>query len=127
MKITKNFSKHEFESKDGATMPNDVFENVKQLAANLQALRDELGISIKINSGYRSPEYNKKVGGAKNSQHLLGKAADMKVEGKTPKEIADLIEKLIKAGKMKEGGIGIYNTFTHYDFRGTKARWDFRT
>jgi hypothetical protein len=55
MKLTNNFSKSEFDSKDGAEMPDDVLENVKKLAGYLQILRDHLGKSIKINSGYRSP------------------------------------------------------------------------
>jgi hypothetical protein len=55
MKLTKNFSKLEFDSKDGAEMPNEVLENVKKLAGYLQILRDHLDKSIKINSGYRSP------------------------------------------------------------------------
>jgi uncharacterized protein YcbK (DUF882 family) len=126
VKLTKNFTKAEFESKDGAIMPDNVLSNIKILAKNLQVLRDEIGLSIKVNSGYRSAEYNKKVGGALNSQHLQGKASDLSVSGKTPKEVSDIIEKLINSGKMQQGGIGIYNTFTHYDIRGNKARWDNR-
>jgi len=45
------------------------------------------------------------------------------VDGMTPQEVADLIEELISQGKMKEGGLGRYNTFTHYDIRGYNARW----
>jgi len=123
MKITKNFSLEEFNCKDGSDMPNSVMINIIQLAKNLQVLRDYLGVSITVNSGYRSPKYNARVGGVKNSQHLLGKASDLMVKGFTPKQVADAIEKLIKEGKMQQGGIGVYPTFTHYDIRGTKARW----
>jgi uncharacterized protein YcbK (DUF882 family) len=122
-KITENFSLHEFNCKDGSLIPNEYLPNVIELANNLQVLRDEIGKPITINSGYRSPKYNAKVGGARNSQHLKGKASDLRVSGITPKELAEVIEKLIKEGKMKQGGIGIYKTFTHYDIRGTKARW----
>jgi uncharacterized protein YcbK (DUF882 family) len=72
MKLTNNFSKSEFDSKDGAEMPDDVLENVKKLAEQLQILRDFLNVPIKINSGYRSPAHNKKIGGVKNSIHLTG-------------------------------------------------------
>jgi hypothetical protein len=48
----------------------------------------------------------------------------MKVKGMTPKQVLLVIERLIKEGKMMQGGIGVYNTFTHYDIRGTKARWN---
>ena len=122
-KITKNFSLEEFKCKDGSEIPNDVLPNIIELANNLQVLRDAIGKSITINSGYRSPKYNAKIGGVKDSQHVKGKASDLRVSGMTPKELAEVIEELIKRKKMKEGGIGIYPNFTHYDIRGTKARW----
>ena len=122
-KITTNFSLEEFKCKDGSEIPNDVLPNIIELAKNLQVLRDAIGKSITINSGYRSPKYNAKIGGVKDSQHVKGKASDLRVSGMTPKELAEVIEKLIKRKKMKEGGIGIYPNFTHYDIRGTKARW----
>lgn len=124
MKLTENFSKKEFDSKDGSAMPPLVLENIKKVAQNLQVLRDYLGASIKINSGYRSPSHNAKVGGVKNSQHVLGIAADISVVGKTPKQVADAIIKLQKEGKMAKGGVGLYNTFVHFDVRGVNARWD---
>lgn len=125
MQLTKNFTKKEFECRDGSVMPPQVLENVKIVAQQLQILRDFVGKNIVINSGYRSPSYNKRVGGAPKSQHLLGKAADITIAGMTPKKVAQIIENLIKEGKMKQGGIGIYKGFTHYDIRGVKARWDF--
>lgn len=124
--LTNNFSKSEFDSKDGSTMPADVLKNIQELAKNLQVLRDFLGKKITINSGYRSPKYNATIKNASpNSQHILGKAADIVIQGVSPKKVAQTIENLIKEGKMKQGGIGIYKTFTHYDIRGVKARWDF--
>jgi uncharacterized protein YcbK (DUF882 family) len=122
-KITTNFSLEEFKCKDGSDIPNDVLKNIIELAKNLQVLRDAIGKSITINSGYRSPKYNAKIGGVKNSQHVKGKASDLRVSGMTPKEVALVIEGLIEQGKMKQGGIGIYPNFTHYDIRGVKARW----
>lgn len=123
MILTKNFRKKEFESKDGAEMPSDVLENIKELATNLQVLRDELKAPITINSGYRSPKHNFNVGGASRSQHLLGNASDIVVDGYTPKEVAIVIEELIKEGKMKQGGLKAYQSFVHYDIRGVKSRW----
>ena len=124
-KLTENFSLEEFKCKDGSDIPNEYLPNAIQLAKNLQVLRDFIKKPITINSGYRSPKYNasEKVKGAKNSQHLLAKAADLRVDGITPKELAKVIESLIKDGKMQQGGVGIYPTFVHYDIRGTKARW----
>lgn len=126
MKLTENFLKTEFDSRDGAPMPDAVLKEVKNLATQLQALRNHLGKPININSGYRSPAYNRRVGGAVNSQHLIGKAADIRVFGAKPEMVAQAIELLIAKGAMGQGGIGIYNTFVHYDTRGKKARWDFR-
>jgi uncharacterized protein YcbK (DUF882 family) len=123
MILTKNFNKQEFDSKDGAEMPLEVLQNIKELATNLQVLRDELKAPITINSGYRSPKHNAKIGGAKRSQHLLGTASDIVVSGHTPQEVAFVIEELIRSGKMKQGGLKAYNSFTHYDIRGVRARW----
>ena len=122
MKLTNNFNLDEF-NKHGFALNETVLRNLQALANNLQVLRDEVKKPIKITSGYRSPEHNAKVGGAKSSKHITGQAADLKIEGYTPKQVAALIEKLIAAGKMEEGGIGTYSTWTHYDHRGSKARW----
>lgn len=126
MKLTKNFTKAEFDSKDGAEMPLNVLSNIIKLAGELQRVRDVVGVPITINSAYRSPEHNAKVGGAKRSQHLYGRAADIVVQGKTPKEVYDLIEGMIACGDMLQGGLGLYDTFVHYDIREGKARWDYR-
>jgi uncharacterized protein YcbK (DUF882 family) len=123
MQLTQNFSLQEFACKDGTQVPAELLPNVQKLAAQLQILRDYLGESIHINSGYRSPEHNKKVGGKKASQHLLAKAADITVKSKTPKQLAAIIEKLISEGKLKFGGMGVYPGFVHVDIRNGKARW----
>ena len=122
-KLTKNFSLEEFKCKDGSDIPNNVLSNIIELAKNLQVLRDTINKTISITSGYRSPKYNAKIGGVKNSQHVKGTASDIQIKGMTPKEVALVIEELIKSGKMKQGGIGVYPNFTHYDIRGVKARW----
>jgi uncharacterized protein YcbK (DUF882 family) len=126
MQLTTNFSLSEFESKDGSETPGILQKNIKELAKNLQVLRDHFGKPIKVNSGYRSPEHNARVGGGKRSQHLLGTAADIVIDGVSNDLIADTIEQFIREGKMQQGGLGRYDDFTHYDIRGVKARWDFR-
>lgn len=115
MQLTINFNLKELASKDGAVTPEHVIENLKELAYNLQVLRDFLGTSLHINSGYRSPAYNKKVGGAKFSQHVEGKAADISSSKFTPDQIHAAILKLIGEGLMKQGGLGIYNSWVHYE------------
>ena len=124
MKLTKNFNLSEFDCHDGTKVPTEFIPNAQKVANNLQVLRDHLKVPIRITgSGYRTPSHNKKVGGAKNSQHLTCSAADINADGYTPKQLATEIEALIAAKKMKQGGIGIYKGFVHYDCRGTKARW----
>ena len=127
MKVSTHFSKSEFECADGSEMPVEVFNNVIDVALNLEVIRAHFGAPVSINSAYRSPVHNREVGGSETSQHLSGKAADIVIQGVSPSEVADAIEFLIETGMMKEGGLGRYDTFTHYDIRGTKARWDYTT
>tara|TARA_R110000851_G_scaffold320963_1_gene486092 strand:- start:309 stop:710 length:402 start_codon:yes stop_codon:yes gene_type:complete len=124
IQLTNNFNKIEFESKDGSEMPNWVLVNIKELAKDLQVIRDYIKTPIHINSAYRSPSHNKKIGGKKNSYHIKGMAADITVKGYTPRKLARVILKLIKAGKLEDGGLGLYNGFIHWDIRGRKGRWD---
>ena len=124
--MTKNFKLKEFECKCGCDMPLEVYENVIKLAGQLQFLRDYTDRPITINSAYRCPEHNAKVGGSKTSQHLLGKAADITIQSLKPAEVFVLIEDLIDMGHMLQGGLGLYEEkgFVHYDIRKTKARWN---
>ena len=62
MKLEENFSLHEFRCKDGTDVPEDLIENVKKLAKNLQILRNHIQRPITIMSGYRTPDYNNKCG-----------------------------------------------------------------
>ena len=126
MKLTNNFALEEFASPDSDCFPISVINNLYELAQNLEKLRSRLGVAIHVNSGWRTKEHNRRVRGESDSQHLYGKAADIWSEIYSPKEIYDLIEQLINAGAMQQGGLGLYNTFVHYDIRGTKARWDYR-
>ena len=129
--MTKNFNIEEFQCKGNlkgcdCQMPDDVYNNIQELAENLQIVRDMLQEPIKVNSGWRCENYNRKIKGAKRSQHLLGKAADIRIKDLTPDEVANAIDKLQEGGFIKKGGLGRYNSFTHYDIRGRKARWDNR-
>ena len=124
MKLTANFSRAEFDCKDGTKVPTRFLANVRKLAEQLQALRDHIKEPVMITgSGYRTPEHNRRVGGAPNSQHLTASGADINARNYTPRQLANVIEKLIKEGKMMQGGIGVYKGFVHYDIRGTRARW----
>lgn len=123
MRLTENFWIHEFDCRDGTRVPYKYVPNITRLADCLQVIRDEVKGPIQIVSGYRTVTHNAKIGGAPRSQHLIGKAADIVSQKHTPKQLAAIIEKLIRQGKIKQGGIGIYKSYVHYDIRGTRARW----
>jgi uncharacterized protein YcbK (DUF882 family) len=100
----------------------------------LEALRDTLisalqhPVRIKITSGCRCSEHNKIVGGAKNSLHTLGKAADIqcdKFKGTWSRIDPDYVADI--ADKLEANGLGRYDTFTHVDSRDGAARWDQRS
>lgn len=129
MQLTKNFSLSEFSCHDKkrTPVPAELIPNVQKLANELQKIRDYIGCPIHINSGYRTPEYNKTLeGSATHSQHLLALAADCTTINHTPDQFADLVEKLISDGVVNIKGLGRYNGFTHLDCRNKKARWDMR-
>lgn len=114
-KLSANFKVKEFACKDGS----DVVFVSPELVDVLQKIRNHFGKPVNINSGYRTPTYNKKVGGVAQSQHLYGTAVDVYINGVTPKAVAEYAETLLG----NKGGIGIYSSFTHIDVREAKARW----
>ena len=123
MKLTENFDLHEFSCNDGTQVPPIYHDNVIELAKNLQILRDYIKQPISINSAYRHRDYNTKIGGKPNSQHLTASAADITVKSMSPRKLKGVIEKLIAQKKLWFGGIGLYPGFVHVDIRDTPARW----
>lgn len=123
MQVTKNFKLSELEFSD--QVPPELIANAVELLQNLQVIRDHFQKPIIIISGYRSPTRNEQVGGAKKSQHMEAKAADIKINGIPTQELYSRIDKLMSQGKIKVGGLGFYpdQGFVHYDIRGIKARW----
>ena len=137
MQLTKNFNIDEFiysrfynqEQQNRVVFDfyNDaeLLNQAQKLAIQLQVLRNYLNTSISINISYRPRWYELEKGRSGNSQHCLGKAVDIKVKGFTPKQVYEAIEHLINEGLMLQGGLGLYNSFIHYDigFNGKKRRW----
>jgi len=120
---TKNFKPSEMNSRISGQVPEHLETNAQELLENLQVLRDELDAPVTIISGWRSKEHNDQVGGAKNSQHLYARAADIKVKGVHPVDVFKTVVRLIEEGKMKRGGVGLYGSWVHYDTRGHNVRW----
>lgn len=113
--LSKNFQGKEFACKDGS----DYILVSTDLVKLLQNIRDHFGQAVTINSAYRNASYNRKVGGVSNSQHIYGTAADIVVRGVTPLEVAQYVETV----QPNNGGIGVYDSFTHVDVRASRARW----
>lgn len=116
VKLSKNFTVKEFACSDGT---DTVFISLA-LVNLLQKIRDHFGKAVIINSAYRTEAHNKAIGGATYSQHKYGLAADIHINGVTPKEIAAYVETLMPSS----GGIGIYKNFVHVDVRRVKSRWN---
>lgn len=117
--IGKHFKVREFQSKDG----HPVVLIDDGLVKMLDQIRDYFGKEVIINSGYRTASHNAAVGGVSNSQHTLGKAADIVVKGVPPAAVQTY------AYDQLNGTVGTYSTFTHIDTRTTvklfRGNWDF--
>lgn len=83
----------------------------------VQKIREHFGKPLVINSGYRCKSHNAEVGGASKSKHMDGMAADIRISGVEPTEIAKYAESL---GIL---GIGLYDSFVHIDTRTSKYFW----
>jgi hypothetical protein len=98
--LTANFSLHELTKSETALrldMPNEPgateIANLTLLAGEvLQKVRDHYGKGVKVNSGYRSPDVNAKVGGSRTSDHCRGMAADIEIPGVPNAELAEWIK-----------------------------------
>lgn len=112
-------------SSDGVVLPKAGYGVARKAFEQLQIIGNEaskIGLTgLTINSHYRSPVYNCQIKATPNSMHKTGGAIDI---GTTdPKKLYNLITGLISQGKILEGGVGLYNSFVHYDIRGKYARW----
>jgi len=113
---------------NGWDVPDELLKSILPTIKILQKLRTQYQKPIYINSTYRSPSYNKAIGGASNSLHLKFNAIDFTIADK--KDLHKLYLTLDSwDDKKKRGfGIGYYkNRFIHFDTRGTLglkgARW----
>lgn len=120
--LTPHFSLSEFRSRDGAPMTPAVEANIRRLAVQLQRVRDRLGAPMRITSGYRSPEHNRRVGGAPRSLHVRGLAADIASPAGAP-VVHATIRRAIRSGAVRDGGLGLYSSWVHYDLGPAGRRW----
>ena len=105
----KHFINDEFRCKCCEELP--VGGMSTKLLDLLDDLRDKVGKSVFVSSGYRCPSHNASSGGVKGSYHTLGMASDIFVIGLLPIELAKIC---VDVGFT---GIGVYDTFVHVDVR----------
>lgn len=143
-----HFSWGELGCSDGSVVPAELRPGTLELVGYLEAIRAACGghpMRVKV---YRSPRWNDHVGGAERSQHLLARAADIRIAGVAPQIVHATVLRLIAKGEIAEGGVGLYlprpalearpatattkarparaariTGWVHYDCRGTRARW----
>ena len=121
-KLAPDFKVREFRCKDGS----DEILVDEALVLLLQCIREHFGKAVTITSGYRTPAHNAKAGGTRFSQHLYGRAADIRVQGASVEEVAACAERLLHGC----GGVGRYPAkagraagWVHVDTRPNKSRW----
>ena len=116
IKLSNNFKIKEFQCKDGT---DEVLID-SDLVNLLQKIRDHFKKSVIITSGYRTPNYNVKIGGSSTSYHVKGMAADIRVSGVNPVTVG------MYAESIGARGIGLYafeGGFVHIDTRQMHYRW----
>lgn len=114
--LALHFKVKEFASKDGS----DTVFVAELLPVVLESIRNFKGKPLHINSAYRTDAHNAAVGGAAQSQHTRGMAADVWMEDVTAKELA----RIARLVMPDWGGVGIYSWGIHIDTRAEKADWN---
>ena len=121
-RLAPDFKVRELRCKDGT----DTVMVDEALTVVLQCIREHFGKPVVITSGYRTAAHNAAVGGAKFSQHLYGRPADIRGQGVSGEAVAAYAESLMPDW----GGVGRYPAkagratgWVHVDTRADKARW----
>lgn len=131
MRLSVYFRSEEFACHDGTPVPPELAPNIQRLADTLTIIRHAAGASLNVISGYRSPAWNARVGGAKDSTHMTAEAADVRPgRGMTVGELHALILEMHRRGELPDlGGLGLYpaSDWVHVDIRkpadGHLRRW----
>lgn len=107
-----------------AVPPRELWPNILPTLRVLDELRERLDAPIRLLSTYRSPDYNRAVGGERKSFHMQFRAIDFACASGKPDAWADALKTMRKEGVFK-GGVGVYPSggFVHVDTRGYDANW----
>ncbi len=115
--LSRFFSRFEFACKDQCKFAVADIE----LIHVLEKVREHFGKPVNVISGCRCLKYNRLKGSKDTSQHILGLASDIWIDGVKPDDIAMYVDDILLKNR---GGIGLYKDFTHIDVRPDKiARW----
>lgn len=115
-------------------LPPGVEEAIRKMAEVMfEPIRNEWGAGLRVVSGYRTPDKNRRVGGARNSMHVRGLALDLVPVGEDGRfhveALHALADRMQRDGRIPPGGLGLYlradgsGRFSHVDCRGHLARW----
>jgi len=114
IRLSPNFHRSEF-----ACPVSGIATVDHELLTVLEAVREYFEEPVIVTSGFRSEEYNRKIGGAPSSYHLIGQAADIRILGVGPKTIV----KLLRKWYPHKYGIGEYPAHVHVDIRDEPVTW----
>jgi uncharacterized protein YcbK (DUF882 family) len=133
LRLSPHFLLNEFSTKDGTPVPPDLVDDYRRLCHRvLEPLRERFGLCLVV-SGYRHPRYNARVGGARRSVHMGGRAggipgvaADVKFARGSVFAWAEAADALLTRWYAPGGGLGRYPVpggWIHVDTRASRARW----
>jgi uncharacterized protein YcbK (DUF882 family) len=122
--LSRDFTVAQFASTRSGSVPFSKARIDPKLVECIQALRDHLGIEVKINSGYRSYLYNKRLYERRKqrptrSQHISGRAVDIRASGKSGLRLAKAALESCSCNL----GLGLARDYIHLDVRGYFAVW----
>lgn len=125
--MTPHFAAAEFACRDGTPYPARWLDaRLRPLCELLEQIRALAGGPLVVISGYRTIQYNRTVGGARRSQHVDGRAADVRCPTLPADQLAARVLEAKRAGQLPTlGGLGAYPGWVHVDVRAGRAlvRW----
>lgn len=123
MQITPHFTLEELACHDGTPYPQAwVASRAVPLCEAAEFIREQCGFPLVVNSGFRTESYNRSIGGARNSQHVQGRALDLHPQRGSLKVLREAAQRARELGLIT--GIGFYSDFVHIDTReGPNVTW----
>ena len=128
-RLSPHFVVEEFDCRDGTKVSSRDYNGLEALCRTyLEPLRKRYG-RVTVHSGFRTPSYNRSVGGAANSYHIYtihdgnDQAADISCASGKPTDWHRTLNWIRKNKRSGKGGLGLYPTFVHVDIRDYPADW----